>query len=160
MTWHYIFTKSPARSNNINDLRPTEGPSLLKISLTALELERSEGAVIADRVGDTACMFLAGLYRAEQAIADRLIRIVNGRLPWAWVDEEKAIPWVERRSGLQLADSQRAAIRLALMAKALVITGGPGVGKTTIVNSILKIPRGQRRALIALRPHGPRSPNA
>ena len=34
MTWHYIFTKSPARSNNINDLRPTEGPSLLKISMT------------------------------------------------------------------------------------------------------------------------------
>ena len=71
-------------------------------------------------------MFLAGLYRAEQAIADRLIRILNGRLPWTWIDEEKALPWVEKRSGLQLADSQRAAIRLALMAKALVITGGPG----------------------------------
>ena len=127
-----------------------------ELILTALELERSEGAVIADKVGDTACIFLAGLYRAEQAIADRLIRIVNGRLPWAWIDEEKAVPWVEKRSGLQLADSQRAAIRLALMAKALVITGGPGVGKTTIVNSILKISRGQRRAIIALRPHGPR----
>ena len=53
--------------------------------------------------------------------------------------EDKALPWVEKRSELQLADSQRAAIRLALMVKALVITGGPGVGKTTIVNSILKI---------------------
>ncbi len=49
--------------------------------LTALELERCDGAVIADKVGDTACTFLAGLYRAEQAIADRLIRIVNDRLP-------------------------------------------------------------------------------
>ncbi len=56
-------------------------------------------------------------------IADRLIRIVNGRLPWPWIDEEKAVPWIEKRSELQLADSQRAAIRLALMAKALVITG-------------------------------------
>jgi exodeoxyribonuclease V alpha subunit len=106
--------------------------------LTALELEQSDGAVIADKVGDTACMFLAGLYRAEQAIADRLIRIVTSRLPWPWIDEEKAVPWVEKRSGLQLAESQRTAIRLALTAKALVITGGPGVGKTTIVNSILK----------------------
>ena len=95
-----------------------------ELILTALEFERSEGAVIADKVGDTACIFLAGLYRAEQAIADRLIRIVNGQLPWAWIDEEKAVPWIEKRSGLQLADSQRAAIRLALMAKALVITGG------------------------------------
>ena len=46
----------------------------------------------ADKVGDTACIFLAGLYRAEQAIADRLIRIVSGRLPWPWIDEEKALP--------------------------------------------------------------------
>ncbi len=68
-----------------------------ELILTALELERSDGAVIADKVGDTACTFLAGLYRAEQAIADRLIRIVNGRLPWAWIDEAKAVPWVEKR---------------------------------------------------------------
>ena len=52
-----------------------------ELVLTALELERCDGAVIADKVGDTACTFLAGLYRAEQAIADRLIRIVNDRLP-------------------------------------------------------------------------------
>ena len=100
--------------------------------LTALELERSEGVVIADKVGDTACTFLAGLYRAEQATADRLIRIVSSGLPWPWIDEEKAVPWVEKHSGLQLADSQKVAIRLALTAKALVITGGPNVGKTTI----------------------------
>jgi exodeoxyribonuclease V alpha subunit len=122
--------------------------------LTALELERSDGAVIADKVGDTACTFLAGLYRAEQAIADRLIRIVSGRLPWPWIDEEKAMPWIEKRSGLQLADSQRAAIRLALMAKALVITGGPGVGKTTIVNSILKILAAKGVRLLLCAPTG------
>ena len=127
-----------------------------ELILTALELEQSEGAVVADKVGDTACIFLAGLYRAEQAIADRLIRIVSGRLPWPWIDEEKAMPWIEKRSGLQLADSQRAAIRLALMAKALVITGGPGVGKTTIVNSILKILVAKGVRLFALRPHRPR----
>ena len=60
-----------------------------ELILIALELERSEGAVIADMVGDTACTFLAGLYRAEQAIADRLIRIANGRLPWPWIDEQE-----------------------------------------------------------------------
>ena len=125
-----------------------------ELILTALELERSEGAVIADKVGDTACIFLAGLYRAEQAIADRLIRIVSGRLPWPWIDEEKAMPWIEKRSGLQLADSQRAAIRLALMAKALVITGGPGVGKTTIVNSILKILAAKGVRLLLCAPTG------
>ena len=125
-----------------------------ELILTALELERSDGAVIADKVGDTACIFLAGLYRAEQVIAERLIRIVNGRLPWTWIDEEKALPWVEKRSGLQLADSQRAAIRLALRAKVLVITGGPGVGKTTIVNSILKILAAKGVRLLLCAPTG------
>ena len=43
-----------------------------ELILTALDIERPEGAVIADKVGETACTFLAGLYRAEQAIADRL----------------------------------------------------------------------------------------
>ena len=64
------------------------------------------------------------------------------------------MPWIEKRSGLQLADSQRAAIRLALMAKALVITGGPGVGKTTIVNSILKILAAKGVRLLLCAPTG------
>src|SRR5215813_1941147 len=49
------------------------------------------------------------------------------------------IPWVEERTKLALAESQQEAIRVALASKVLVITGGPGVGKTTLVNSILKI---------------------
>jgi exodeoxyribonuclease V alpha subunit len=106
---------------------------------TALDLERSEGVVVADRVGETDCTFLAGLYRAEQTIAERLLRIAGGKLPWPSIDADKAVAWVEERGGLTLADSQRDAIRLALSSKALVITGGPGVGKTTIVKSILRI---------------------
>ena len=70
---------------------------LAELILTALELELSEGNVIADKVGETACTFLTGLYRAEQSIADRLIRIVNGKLPWRWIDADKAVPWVEER---------------------------------------------------------------
>ena len=107
---------------------------------TALDLERSEGVVVADRGGETDCTFLAGLYRAEQTIAERLLRIAGGKLPWPSIDADKAVAWVEERGGLTLADSQRDAIRLALSSKALVITGGgPGVGKTTIVKSILRI---------------------
>ena len=106
---------------------------------TALDLELSEGTVIAATVGETACVFLGGLYRAEQVIAERIVRIASGKLPWSYIDPEKALPWVERKTGLSLAESQVAAIRLALISKVLVITGGPGVGKTTIVNTILRI---------------------
>ena len=48
---------------------------------TALELELAEGSVIADRVGETPCIFLAGLYRAEQVIAERLKQLASGKLP-------------------------------------------------------------------------------
>jgi len=106
---------------------------------TALELELSDGTVIADAVGETRCVFLAGLHRSEQAIAERLKTLVSGKLPWAWIDPDKALPWIEQKTGLSLAPTQKEAIRLALMARLLVITGGPGVGKTTIVNSILRI---------------------
>ena len=106
---------------------------------SALELELGEGTVIADSVAQTPRIFLAGLYRAEQVIAGRLIQLINGRLPWPFIDADKALPWVETKTGLKLAESQSAAIRLAMLAKVLVITGGPGVGKTTIVNSILRI---------------------
>src|SRR6202042_876044 len=104
---------------------------------TALDLELQEGTVIADRVGETPCIFLAGLHRAERTVAERLMRLANGTLPWPWIDPGKAMPWVEQRIGLALAESQVAAIRLALMSKVLVMTGGPGVGKKTIVNAIL-----------------------
>jgi exodeoxyribonuclease V alpha subunit len=91
---------------------------------TAIDLELAYGTVIADTVGQTACMFLAGLHRAERTIAERLLRLANGTLPWPWIDPQKALPWVEGRIGLALADSQVAAIRLALMSKVLVMTGG------------------------------------
>ena len=106
---------------------------------TALDLELQEGTVVADRVGETPCVFLSGLYRAERTIAERLIRLANGKLPWPWIDPDKALPWVEQHIGLALAESQVAAIRLALTTKVLVMTGGPGVGKTTIVKAILRI---------------------
>ena len=69
--------------------------------------------MIADRVGETPCIFLAGLYRAERTIAEHLTRLANGTLPWPWIDPDKALPWVEKRIGLALAESQIAAIRLA-----------------------------------------------
>jgi exodeoxyribonuclease V alpha subunit len=121
---------------------------------TALDLELAEGTVIADTVGETACVFLGGLYRSEQVIAERLLRLINGTLPWPYIDPEKALPWIEQKTGLSLAETQIAAIRLALLSKVLVITGGPGVGKTTIVNAILRILAAKGVTLLLCAPTG------
>ncbi|MGE5166518.1 MAG: ATP-dependent RecD-like DNA helicase [Sphingobacteriales bacterium] len=121
---------------------------------TALDLELTEGTVIADSVGETPCVFLAALHRAERAIAERLLRLANDMLPWPWIDPDKALPWVEERIGLALAASQAAAIRLALRSKVLVMTGGPGVGKTTIVKAILRILAAKGVRLLLCAPTG------
>jgi exodeoxyribonuclease V alpha subunit len=106
---------------------------------TALNLELEGGAVIADDLEGRRCVFLAALYRAEREIAEKLKTLAAGKPPWPAIDVDKAIPWVEQRTKLALADSQKAALRVALVSNVTVITGGPGVGKTTLVNSLLKI---------------------
>jgi len=122
--------------------------------LVALGLEIEAGAVIADTVAGRRCVFLAALYGAERDIAARL-KALAARIPsWGPIDAGKAIPWVEERTGLALADSQKAAIRVALGAKIVVITGGPGVGKTTLVNSILQILMAKRARVILCAPTG------
>jgi exodeoxyribonuclease V alpha subunit len=121
---------------------------------TALDLELQGDTVVADEVGETPCVFLAGLHRAERTIAEGLIRLANGTLPWPWIDPDKAMPWVEKRIGLALAENQVAAIRLALMSKVLVMTGGPGVGKTTIVKAILRILSAKGVRLLLCAPTG------
>jgi exodeoxyribonuclease V alpha subunit len=80
--------------------------------------------------------------------------LANGTLPWPWIDPDKALPWVEKRIGLALAESQVAAIRLALTSKVLVMTGGPGVGKTTIVKAILRILSAKGMRLLLCAPTG------
>jgi exodeoxyribonuclease V alpha subunit len=121
---------------------------------TALDLELSDGTVIADTVGETRCVFLSGLHRAERVVAGRLIHLASGTLPWPWIDPGKALPWIGQRTKLALAESQVAAIRMALVSKVLVITGGPGVGKTTIVNAILRILAAKGMELLLCAPTG------
>jgi exodeoxyribonuclease V alpha subunit len=95
--------------------------------------------VVADVIDGRHCLFLAHLWRAERMIGQRLLALSHEPPPWSTINAEGAIARVEKELGVTLAASQRTAVGLALRSKVLVITGGPGVGKTTLVNSILRI---------------------
>ena len=101
--------------------------------------EVAEGTLVEDTIGGQPAVFLGWLFHSERNIAERLSALSAGPLPWSGIDADRALPWVEARAGISLAPSQAAALRQALRAKVLVITGGPGVGKTTLVNSIIRI---------------------
>jgi exodeoxyribonuclease V alpha subunit len=105
----------------------------------ALELELQEEIVVADTMGGRRCIFLGHLWNAEKVIAERLKTLAAGKPAWSGIDTGSAIPWVEQKLDVALADSQKEAVRVAVSSKVMVITGGPGVGKTTLVNAILNI---------------------
>ena len=131
---------------------------LLQIPADVIELaikqEIADEVVVADTVDGKSCIFLAPLYQAERSIAQHIGRLKSGVPAWPAVDAGKAIPWVERRLDISLAASQQDAVRLALTSKLLVITGGPGVGKTTLVNSILTILRAKQVKAFLCAPTG------
>src|SRR5512144_42906 len=99
----------------------------------------------------SAASSLPGCIARSGRSAARIKALSSGALFWPAIDAAKAIRWVEGKAGINLAASQREAVQLALATKVLVITGGPGVGKTTLVNAILKIlsVKGVRIALTA-----------
>lgn len=120
----------------------------------AITAELIEGNLMAELIGQHEAIFLTPIYRAEVGCATHLLRLNQGEPLWGIIDADKAIPWVEEQTGLTLSISQRAAIELVLQHKVAVITGGPGVGKTTLVNSILKILSAKRMNIGLCAPTG------
>lgn len=84
-------------------------------------------------------LFLTPLQRAELGITASLRRLSLPPPPWGGIDAARALPWVESQTGIALSSSQHEAVVAAINGKVTIITGGPGVGKTTVVNSILRI---------------------
>jgi exodeoxyribonuclease V alpha subunit len=84
-------------------------------------------------------VFLTRYHLCETGIAKRLKRISQTPKSIRTIDADKAVQWVQQQLSITLADKQLKAIQCAFDNKLLVITGGPGTGKTTIINAIIKI---------------------
>jgi exodeoxyribonuclease V alpha subunit len=84
-------------------------------------------------------VYLAKFYLCEENIAIRLKTLIHAPKSIRGIDADKAIAWVQKQLAITMANNQLEAIKCAIENKVMVITGGPGTGKTTIINAILKI---------------------
>jgi exodeoxyribonuclease V alpha subunit len=125
-----------------------DAAKLLLVSDTILNagLERTlgENQLVREQIDGEDLIFLPALKKAEESIAQRLKRLASLPAGYPAIDFERAVSWYESQTGQTLAASQRLALQQALINRVLIITGGPGVGKTTLVNAILMILRAKK----------------
>lgn len=138
---------------------------LIKLALALLDIDQNiienalvealkEGLAIKNQSAGIECIFLPSLFHQERFIAQKLCTLKNESLPWSSINCEIALPWAERSLELNLAPSQRDAVTKALSSKVTIITGGPGVGKTTIVKCLLKILKEKDLKIVLCAPTG------
>jgi exodeoxyribonuclease V alpha subunit len=125
-----------------------------EIIRTAIDTEIEEKNLVNDKLDGKDLIYLSRLHQSEIGVAKNLMRLSSGSTIWAQIEPEDAISMVQKKLAIILSQSQRKAVELALSSKCLVITGGPGVGKTTIVNSILQIIRAKDAKILLCAPTG------
>jgi exodeoxyribonuclease V alpha subunit len=111
-------------------------PSLVTAGVETLQRERK---IIIEKVNGEQAVYLAALYVAETGVARLLGEISASLKLMPPIDADKAARWFEKLRGIALNAGQRETIRKAVDSKALIITGGPGTGKTTVVQALVDI---------------------
>jgi exodeoxyribonuclease V alpha subunit len=114
----------------------------------------TSGFLLLEEIDGEPLIFLPHLRKAEDGIATKIKRLAAAGVNYPKIDFEKAVAWCEQKTGKTLAPSQREALKTALTSRVAIITGGPGVGKTTLVNSILLILRAKKVKCLLCAPTG------
>ncbi len=112
------------------------------------EIQREAIVQEADRI------YLKTLYDAECTVAQRITKLQNTAALFRPIIADKAVAWAQERMQIEFAPSQHEALRMALSEKVSVITGGPGVGKTTIIRALTDVFKARRIPLALAAPTG------
>lgn len=120
-----------------------------EILSTALAEEIESGRIVYEK-GEVRRIYLKSLYYAERDVASRVKAILSAPRSFVAFDSTKAIAWWQSRQRFELAEKQREALSNSLESKFSIITGGPGVGKTTIIRALVEIYRGVKKLSVVL----------
>ena len=111
---------------------------------------------VADRrvIREEGRVYLRGFYYAERDVAERVRAILAAGRSFDAFDIGAAIAWWEHKTGFSLAARQRQALERCLASKFSIITGGPGVGKTTIIRALVEIYGAKKLSTVLAAPTG------
>ncbi len=110
--------------------------------------------VVTERCNDMNHVYLSSFYNAEQSVCKRLLELAQTRFHSNLHDFDEKLEKLETEEGIVLAQMQREAVREAMASGVLVITGGPGTGKTTIIKSIIRLLTGEGHKVSLAAPTG------
>ena len=131
---------------------------LLGVSATSIASALADGVTkgdfIEDRIGGETLVYLPHLHAAEIAVASRVRALAEAPSAYPTMDIARATAWAEKQSGRELSPSQREALRTLLSSRIAVLTGGPGVGKTTLLDAFLRIVAAKKISPVLCAPTG------
>ncbi|MBV9658735.1 MAG: ATP-dependent RecD-like DNA helicase [Verrucomicrobia bacterium] len=109
----------------------------LASALQAGELAREDASDL--QFENEPLVYLPPLLKAERGVAQRLLALARQPPAWPALDAERALAWYEKKTGRALSPSQAEALRAMLGSRVFLLSGGPGVGKTTLLHALLTI---------------------
>lgn len=121
--------------NKTNQLLSVD-KSLVENALTALALSQS---VVMEEIEEHIAVFLAPFFNAEANTAKRLRDLTLVDTYGIITNIDDKISRFQKKHDIQLADQQREAVTQAMQNGVVIITGGPGTGKTTTINCIIEL---------------------
>lgn len=117
------------------------------------DLEREERVVIED-LGDHEGVYLSRNHMYESKIAFYMQRLLHSPKSVRFQEPKKLVRRILDSMPMQLAEEQKKAVYTAASSKVMVLTGGPGTGKTTILNAIIKVFQEARARILLAAPTG------
>jgi exodeoxyribonuclease V alpha subunit len=128
------------------------GPAIIQPAVDRLVAAQR---LVREELGDRGdCLSLRAMWEREVALAEGLAAVAAAAPKPIQIDVPRALAWFEKSRGITLAPQQREAVARAVLDKLVVVTGGPGTGKTTIVNAIIRILEKKQRVIALAAPTG------